>query len=352
MQHTPERGEHLEEVTQDIPTDLLNDLIFNPERDNFGPSNSGAGDIHGIPFPLGAFGFPFPGLNSFNGDSTPHGGAFIQSIPSEQRNTNGTVLSWGSNADVELPAPEDRVSPPKTPKMGPPTINIQAPTESNIGKSVKDVSGSQVETVRLGQGSHHSSSVATVTKLPMAAVPDPLERDLPPPPSESIRSHRPSPVSKSTQLSYAQTKPSTRHNGTQHSGFSETLGPNAALPHKSTFSADQNLATVPPIEKPVMSSSAGLESQPTAYQTALQSLPPKGSVCTTNEKPTVDAPIISEPVLPNPWDLVLQRLYSWAVVWEESTFSKAMEDISLNKQASDTSEHLTVNLIFRLQSLH
>jgi hypothetical protein len=35
---------------------------------------------------------------------------------------------------------------------------------------------------------------------------------------------------------------------------------------------------------------------------------------------------------PMPWDRITQRLYSWAMVWEEETFAKALENISLGKQ--------------------
>jgi hypothetical protein len=37
---------------------------------------------------------------------------------------------------------------------------------------------------------------------------------------------------------------------------------------------------------------------------------------------------------PMPWDRITQRLYSWAMVWEEETFARALENISLGKQVS------------------
>jgi hypothetical protein len=40
------------------------------------------------------------------------------------------------------------------------------------------------------------------------------------------------------------------------------------------------------------------------------------------------------PADPTAWELVTQRLYSWALIQEDSSFTNAMEDLSLNRQVS------------------
>jgi hypothetical protein len=47
---------------------------------------------------------------------------------------------------------------------------------------------------------------------------------------------------------------------------------------------------------------------------------------------------------PMPWDRITQRLYSWAMVWEEETFARALENISLGKQVSETHAVFSMSL--------
>jgi hypothetical protein len=36
-----------------------------------------------------------------------------------------------------------------------------------------------------------------------------------------------------------------------------------------------------------------------------------------------------------PWNLINQKLYSWALVWEEETYKRALENISLGHQIEE-----------------
>lgn len=368
--HLPGHG-HMQEPSQDIPSDFLNDLIFNADMPATGMTPGG---LHGLPIPLGfdpfSFAFGTPPDRSF----TPKGGAYLRTISSNGRESQGSkakgasggVMSWGS--EVELPADDTKVIPPSNPnhnggggKTSPPAIHIQPPTESYIGKSLKDATTSQAETVRTGKTSHsppapqisgkaqlsHRAEVPPLKRtdirvieeqlvdLPDPAMPDPAERDLPPPPSESIRSHRPSSSATPTPA---------RSTGFEQRGNSpislrEALGPSApsGQPIKvpTTRSPEPtvvNYARMLMMMKPTMSSAP--ESTNTVYKTAFQSLPPDTPPRITKDKITV-VDTVTTAVDPNPWDLVTQRLYSWAVVWEEDSFNRAMEEISLGKQIGE-----------------
>jgi hypothetical protein len=103
----------------------------------------------------------------------------------------------------------------------------------------------------------------------------------------------------------------------------------------------------------------------TNYQTTYQEIPRNLQRTTTDipddrttYKTAIQTTLISPPVAPlarpilahqadmqkffkaeaevkaDPWGLITQRLYAWALVWEENMFIKAMEEISLNKQVS------------------
>jgi hypothetical protein len=70
--------------------------------------------------------------------------------------------------------------------------------------------------------------------------------------------------------------------------------------------------------------------------------PPESSDMITIVRP--DATAKPEP---RPWDCVQQRLYSWAVVWEDSSFSHALEDISLGKQVGEFALSIFVMMTFK-----
>ena len=240
----------------------------------------------GFPGGLGLQSSSLP-THNYQTDSTPAGGAYLRmlspSVTAVQADTSGDVISWGS--EVELPEPGDAVPPPRVP----PTINVQAPTDSNYGKSQREVTPSAPS--RAGQRTPRPLDVR-IDEEPTTALPDPRERDLPAPPPESVRLYHPSPVSKSPLL------PTGQREGIQ---VPKATGRRASM-HEKAKEVD------------------GWQSK-TGYLIAHQDIP--GPINTTTNDLV-------------PWDLVTQRLYSWALVWEEESFVRALENISLGNQVSIT----------------
>lgn len=347
---------------------LIDDLLFGDQfvaQLGFPP-----GGIPGFPpFGFGPFGNQRDSVDSQEG-------GFIRTLsPSEEqrrdtrdmkRDTNGD-MTWGS--EVELPPPSDKVSPPRT-NFGP-IINIQAPTESNMDKTTQrpltpSQAGSKTPTVR-----HIDIDIVEQQVLPEGhgAMPDPRERDLPPPPSESIRSNLPSPAGGFPPLPLSAATTGTARTA-RSVGRGETpldlqealnagptgvpsVPPPSQRPMSRTtysyFPPVQPLAPqIPPVDvvapHQVRASSDVPDSQAhTAYKTAYQSMPgtpkkstnfgfaegtKKGSPQNQHDKAT------SMPAEPTAWELVTQRLYSWALIQEDSSFTNAMEDLSLNRQVS------------------
>ena len=283
-------------LNQEINANPVDDLVF----DEMLPSSAfGSGGIPGFA------GFNFTSLG-FSGNGQPFGsitddteatpkGANLRTVSSSERlgraDAMGDVVSWGS--EVEMPQPDETVPPPRAP----PTINIQAPTESQATKSQRAVTPSG----RSQGGSRNPRPDPTKTlKEPVmqdgtAAPFNPKERDLPPSPSEINRSIAPSPASKYI--------------------FRRT-------------SAQQSLTSV---ENP-LTQLHDQESQ-TVYKTADQESTGRPSSIHRDKLHVID-PINPRMGDPAPWDLVTQRLYSWALVWEEHTFIRALENISLGNQVS------------------
>lgn len=339
---SPSRPGHAKEATQELGTDFLEDLIFQAHN------RQQQGIPRHAPLPMA-----FAPFTQLFGDApsqpfTPKGGAYIRNLSTEDKRTrsrgSNTMMSWGS--EVELPAEDAKVSPPTGARMAPPIINIQAPTESNVEKSQHGASASQAGTMRTAP---RTAPVRTEIgaleeydfEIPHGAVPDPAERDLPPPPSESIKSHRDSPVTDPTPLAQSAKSRSaaTIHRGETPISLKEALGPSnpdvipnpplpsvpAPLPalQSTTFVNFQEPVTV----VPMLTSSDVPDSQHTAYKTAFQSLPQTPPQVVSDK-----VAIRTTDTDPAPWDLVTQRLYSWALVWEGSTFARALEEISLGRQ--------------------
>jgi len=428
---------HRRDLSSDIPPDLLNDLIFNsdPSPTHVPPGVHG---FHGI-MPFDPFSFPFPIAVPMRSSTTssPQGGAHLETILTDdkgdkQSKANGTVLEWGS--EVELPT-DSKVSPPKSMAPSgkhigpvpliPPTIHIQPPTDSNLGKSVGVPTASVAGTTRTGRtpGPSTTRSVEAQTppqsgvrgsagsaqsislpgapypptnqlgSLPETALPNPLERDMPPPPSESIRSNRPSTPQKSTP--FGTSRPSATKSSPGHRGgdtpisLREALGADVPLPPSmasqsaygpfgtivdpSIYTTERvpavpTVPSVPIVTPPGIPNVSqaptainfshlpvnvpkglprgdGPSSTFTAYKSAFQSMPttpPESSDMITIVRP--DATAKPEP---RPWDCVQQRLYSWAVVWEDSSFSHALEDISLGKQVGEFALSIFVMMTFK-----
>ena len=196
----------------------------------------------------------------------------------------GDIMSWGS--DVEMPQPGETIQAPRPP----PTINIQAPTDSNLGKSQRTRS----HTVRSGSSVRYppktQSQQASANKVVAADISrlDPQERDLPPPPSESLLSNPGSAVKRAN----------TR----------QSVKPNRHEP-------------IPVDERHNQS----------VYETAAME-PNNHAVSAIRDKLHIIDPINPKIVEPAPWNLITQRLYSWALVWEDETFIRALERISLGQQ--------------------
>jgi hypothetical protein len=218
-----------------------------------------------------------------------------------------------------------------------PTINIQAPTESNAAKTATRVpSGSNLSRVDPRTPRQVDVDIIEEKIIPDAAVPDPRERDLPAVPSESIHSNRPSPVPQSTSLHQAT---ATRTPGTQRTvvpptqdGSPRNLAGTASL-QDSTRGAGVSVPihNLAPTSAPSPRTTAAVTA-PTHLDGA-NFAGGSGRLEGRDKVHVIDAlnGSLDEAM---PWDRVTQRLYSWAMVWEEESFSRALENISLGKQVS------------------
>ena len=224
--------------------------------------------------------------------------------------SGGGDMTWGS--DVELPQAGDSVPPPM---QGGPTINVQPPTESNIGKSSYRVPSGPTysqATPRTPPGMPLPQDI--VFEAPGGVIHDPsprpgMDRDLPPAPAESVLSHRQSPV------------PGT--------GSMETQAP-PRTPREQLFQR------VSPTDN-------GNGGQSGTYVTPPQGAQPltagRDRIHVTDSMPT------DERV--DPWNLVTQKLYSWALVWEEETFVRAMERMSLGSQIEEFSLTIFMTMTYK-----
>ncbi|ORX39184.1 hypothetical protein BD324DRAFT_618757 [Kockovaella imperatae] len=319
-------------VSQDLAGDLIDDLLFN--------------DVAGmttLPANLQAV-LGFPGANFTPAQSrtaTPRG-ARISTLSPEKSNTGhqGELISWGS--EVELPPPEERVTPPKTPLA--PVINIQAPTESNVEKSQRAVSATQASQPR---------SVRSPSMAPdhdddhPIALPDPTERDLPATPTESIRSHRASPAlpnkvplppsipstgqAVSPQaFSHAVLQSRATIPPPQSSRIPQVLPPGVHAPSGFPFRAPSGQE---PPKLPTPVDGTDVDQRETVYRTAYEGSPkvPERSLARDRVQVHDQSPLEDL----TPWDLVTQRLYSWALVWEERSLVSALKEISLGRQVDE-----------------
>nr|XP_018259292.1 uncharacterized protein I303_08220 [Kwoniella dejecticola CBS 10117]OBR81450.1 hypothetical protein I303_08220 [Kwoniella dejecticola CBS 10117] len=304
-----------------------------------------------------------------------------QQPPSQARNGAGTnvnpadIPTWGS--EVELP----QVSNDHLPTG--PTINILAPTESGLGPNGRPSTRAPSPSVHTQARSRGPSRAGThqpgpdhveVTiiheqPLPEAAMPDPNEREVPAPPSESLRSHRPTPPSKSTPMD-ANTVHTARVT-TAPSQAAQTAFPQSHTAHSAQHSQAGTMpyntnaqSHVGHDQFPVQSAYIGT---PDAYPPTLTKPVPSSQVAptkpatTTVQQSTIhmrphnvmmsppkhagtpprrDMIHIIDPLLPQmrgwqPWDMLTQRLYSWALIAEEKSFVRALEEVSLGRQVEE-----------------
>lgn len=327
-------------ASHDYVGDMLDDLIYNELGPEFGHvMGFQRGPMSGMPA-LGsnatAQGVPNM-LNSagYRSETPPRQmpsrmGASIHTIPptvlSQPQNLAASAgqgqrlgsaggpgdLTWGS--DVELPQASETTQPVMPTA---PTINIQPPTDSNIGKSSYRVPSGPTysqATPRTPPGMPRAHDI--VFEAPGGVIHgQPTERDLPAAPSESIRSHRDSPVAgpgpmpeqaipqtPASQTSRLVSPPVHGGNGTaQSTAFVTAPAPKSILQPQRTY-------VTPP-----------QDSQPLAGG--------RDRIHVTDSMPTEDKA--------DPWDLATQKLYSWALVWEEETFVRAMERMSLGSQVEE-----------------
>jgi hypothetical protein len=258
-------------------------------------------------------------------------GAYIRNLtpsaPAQTRDRDD--LTWGS--EVELPQAGDNVSPPKP---SAPTIHIQAPTDSNVGKSQRTYA---TQSARGPVRVEYEVIEETIEQELPTALPEPTERDLPPTPAESIRSNRPSPAPTSTNL------PIRQGSYTQMS-----MPPKAPTMYGNQATYRTTYEQIPR-QPGTTTMSVDMPDSGTGYKTAVQHphyyheepklapVAPLGRPLSVHGEEEQDGPGQDDAFVvegPRPWDRIMQRLFSWAVVWEEGMFTRAMEDISLNKQVS------------------
>nr|XP_031858883.1 uncharacterized protein CI109_005702 [Kwoniella shandongensis]KAA5525955.1 hypothetical protein CI109_005702 [Kwoniella shandongensis] len=261
----------------------------------------------------------------------------------------GDVLSWGS--EVELPQPGENVQPPRAPTIAP-TINILAPTESNVdgnrgstrAPSPRIISRvmSQAASQRLPD--QVDTVIITEQTLPETAVPDPRERDLPPPPSESVKSHRPTSPPKSTPFNgntirTPRTQPTT--NWARERESVQSFQPDRYPPQPF----DQPPRAVPIAQSRYTAHAAAQNQQPQQDPASDIHMRMHDQVLTSSKQavsPPRDVIHVVDPLFSNnvtegwqPWDRLTQTLYSWAMIAEEKSFVRALEDISLGRQVED-----------------
>jgi len=223
---------------------------------------------------------------------------------------NGDLI-WGS--EVELPAPGDQISPPRP---NGPTINVQPPTESNIGKS----------SYRMASGPTYSAATPrTPPGMPTGrdmvfeapgGVIQGQERDLPAAPSESILSQRQSPVPKAPDSMPAMTH---SHGGTPGARASKLPSAYGNIPRSTAFD------TAPEVQpRSILQPERTYATPPRQAQ---HGSPGRDRIHIIDSMQTNDKA--------DAWDLVTQQLYSWALVWPEEVLTNALHDISLGKQVGE-----------------
>lgn len=338
---------------QDYVGDMLDDLIYNELGPEFGNiMGFHRGQLHSGP-QLGtntSGNFPGQMLHSqaYRSETPPrqmnsHMGASIHTIPptilSQQQHhlansvgpggqylgsSGGGEMTWGS--DVEMPQAGDSVPPPI---HGGPTINIQPPTESNVGKSSYRVPSGPTysqATPRTPPGMPRPQDM--VFEAPGGVIQDQfqrpnVDRDLPAAPSESVLSHRQSPVPGPGSMEM-QAPPHTP--GTQPSRLvSHTDQGNGA--HSTTY------VTAP---KSILQPERKYVTPPQGSQPLT---PRRDRIHITDSMPTEGKV--------DPWNSVTQKLYSWALVWEEETFVRAMERMSLGGQIEEFPLTIFMTMTFK-----
>lgn len=298
-------------MTGQSPAQLLNSAAYRSETPPRHMDSRMGASIHTVPTTVLSQPQNLVASNGNGGHHASSGGG-------------GDIL-WGS--DVELPQPGDSFPPP-----GAPIINIQPPTESNIGKSSYRVPSGPTysqATPRTPPGMPRAQDI--VFEAPGGAIqdqaqgmPKSMERDLPAAPSESAISHRHSPVPGPGSLE-TQAPPHTP--GTQQSRLFS--------PPANGYAAQSTAFVTAP--KSILQPERTYVTPPQAGAQPLT--PGRDRIHVTDSMPTEHQV--------DPWNLVTQKLYSWALVWEEETFVRAMERMSLGGQVEEFPLTIFMTMTFK-----
>jgi hypothetical protein len=308
----------MEEDADTIPEQLINDLIFHGL-----PSSAFTAGILPI-FPLGRpMGMPLThdDLQS----------ARIQTMETSQRvrEQSRDTLIWGS--EVELPT-NTNISPPKSRKG--PTINVHPPTESNA----------QTRLASIPSRTDPRTPIRTVIDLieehfiPGSGMAEKSLPDTPNAEEHSARSKGPSP-----EYGRARTasKAPTTAGGAAADYFSHDRHAHEQTRSDATTPIQQYTPRPPTVFSRVNGrhgpghDSAPLTETSPVTQDAVTAQTHITHIVAENKR-AKDVIYMKEAAKPvselGPWDHVTQRLYAWAIVWEDDSFTKAMENLALEKQ--------------------
>lgn len=295
---------------------------------------------------------------------------------------------------ISLPhitGPAINIHPPTESNMG----NNKASTRVSPRSRTVSASRSHPPTTVGGRMAQDDGRIHVITEqpLPVGTMPDPGEKELPPQPSESAkgqpshpklfdtmtvaqRTQQPGTMAGSAipksmaQSAYSYGSPDqypppaprlrtmNRQASTTHVGANGGIVPGsiygtAMVPPTTSFFPGQTMyqtavpgTTVPPVPAPIMDPAPA----PPANQSLNEPLgtihmrlhETKSSLFTATAPGKSTSPPrarinVVDPLFPpmagwKPWDMLTQRLYSWALIMEEKSFVRALEDISLGRQ--------------------
>lgn len=303
-----------------IPQQLINDLIFNQL-----PSSNFPGS--GMPsfFPIG---HPLA-MHMVRTTDSPEGARIhtLASTHKPRENSGDHTLTWGS--EVELPSGTNN-SPPKSRNFGP-TINVQPPTESNARTRLASIPS------RTDPRTPFRTEIDLMEEqiIPGSGMAEKSLPDTPEAKGQSVRSTAPSPEDvrggggrgRGEAADYFD-HDQYRQDLARSNNTTPTIQQN---PPRAPRSAAGNGNNIPHHRSTERSEISPITQDAVTAPTHITQHYP-----TTDSKRGQDIIHVREAVEPvlemGPWDHVTQRLYAWALVWEDETFTKALESLALGKQ--------------------
>lgn len=298
------------------------------------------------------------------------------------------------NESISFPhiaGPTINVLPPTESNMG----NNKASTRASPRSRTFSASKSHPSTTVGGRMAPDDGRIDVITEQPLSvgAMPDPREKELPPQPSESVKNQPPDPTLFDNMTAAQRTQPGTvtgsaipknmaqsaysygppdqyppsaprlRTANTQVQSAAD-VGVNAGIvtgsiygtaiePPTTSFFPGQTMrhiavpgTTVPPAPvSPMHSDPVPPTSQPFSEplstihmrlhetkSSPFTATAPGKSTSAPRDRIHVVDPLFSPMAGWKPWDMLTQRLYSWALIMEEKSFVRALEDISLGRQ--------------------